>query len=45
MTKDTKFTLIAVGALAVAYFYLRKKREDLIDSDVSSFSNMGHIED
>ena len=39
MKKDSKLTLIAVGVLAVAYLYLRKKKRDLIDGDVSSFSN------
>ena len=40
MTKDTKFTIAAVGVLAVAYLYLRKKKGDLLAADSeSSFSN------
>lgn len=41
MTKDSKLTLIAVGVLAVAYLYLRKKKEDLVADSESSFSNVG----
>ena len=37
MKKDSKLTLIAVGVLAVAYLYLRKKKRDLIDGDICSF--------
>lgn len=44
MNKDSKITLVAVGVLAVAYFYFRKKRNASTNTDESeeTFSNASY---
>tara|TARA_Y100000114_G_scaffold112589_1_gene106408 strand:- start:6804 stop:7163 length:360 start_codon:yes stop_codon:yes gene_type:complete len=44
MNKDTQFTLVTVGVLAVAYFYLRRQRNGSSNTDETNetFSNASY---